>query len=654
MKLGIQLAGAVAIIIAATAAVRVVALQRAGQQGVPPAARPTIVRYPTPDAGVSSLGARAKAQRDTAGQFTVFYQFQFRDTVTESGITFLNHVVDDAARFHKPVHYDHGTGIAAADVDGDGREDVYFVNQLTGSQLWKNLGGGKFRDLTREAGVALADRVGVTASFADTDNDGDQDLFVTTVRGGNVLFENDGLGHFKNISKEAGVDYVGHSSGAVFFDYDNDGLLDIYVCNVGRYTTDVKGRGGAYEGLDDAFYGHLHHDRSESAILYKNVGRNRFRNVTQAAGLGNAGWSGDASVADVNGDGFPDLYALNMQGSGHLYESAGGKTFVNSTAKYFPRTPWGSMGIKFFDYDNNGLPDLLLTDMHSDMSEQSGPAREKLKARVLMPEDMLGDKKERFVFGNAFFANRGKGRFEEISDRVGAENYWPWGPSVGDMNADGWQDVFIASSMNFPYRYGINSLLLNNRGEKFLDSEFLLGIEPRKGGRTHTFWFDLDCSTDDANQLRRWPNAAQDMCKGQYGKFTIMAPLGTRSSVIFDLNQDGALDIVTNEFNSAPQVLVSDLAQKRRINWLKVTLAGTVSNRNGLGATVRVLAGGRVLTQWNDGKSGYLSQSVLPLYFGLGDLTKVDRVEVDWPSGRKQVVTAGLTPNSTLRVTEVR
>ena len=88
--------------------------------------------------------------------------------------------------------------------------------------------------------------------------------------------------------------------------------------------------------------------------------------------------------------------------------------------------------------------------------------------------------------------------------------------------------------------------------------------------------------------------------------------------------------------------------------WLKVALAGTVSNRNGLGATVRVVAGGRVFTQWNDGKSGYLSQSVLPLYFGLGDLTKVDRVEVDWPSGRKQVVTAGLSANSTLRVTEVR
>jgi enediyne biosynthesis protein E4 len=108
---------------------------------------------------------------------------------------------------------------------------------------------------------------------------------------------------------------------------------------------------------------------------------------------------------------------------------------------------------------------------------------------------------------------------------------------------------------------------------------------------------------------------------------------------------------VTNDFNTEPQVLISDLAQRRQIHWLKVVLNGTVSNRNGLGATVRVRAGGQVYTKYNDGKSGYLSQSVLPLYFGLGDAAKIDRVEVDWPSGRHQVVT-DLQVNETLPVTE--
>jgi hypothetical protein len=123
---------------------------------------------------------------------------------------------------------------------------------------------------------------------------------------------------------------------------------------------------------------------------------------------------------------------------------------------------------------------------------------------------------------------------------------------------------------------------------------------------------------------------------------------------MLDLEGDGDLDIVTNELNDRPMVLVSDLAERRRIHWLSVVLVGTASNRNGLGAVVRVRAGGRTFTRSCDGKSGYLSQSVLPLYFGLGKADRVDSVEVAWPSGRKQVVTEGLRADETLRVTEKR
>jgi hypothetical protein len=612
--------------------------------GAAMAAQSPQVRFPDPDIGVTTLNARARAQRASVDRFKVVYDFQFTDRVKESGITFVHRVVDDAGIAYKPVHYDHGNGIAVADVDGDGLPDIYFTNQIGGNQLWKNLGGGRFADITKDAGVALADRISVTASFADVDNDGDEDLFVTTVRGGNVLFENDGHGRFHDVSKAAGVDYVGHSSGAVFFDYDNDGLLDLYVCNVGHYTSDERGRGGAFVGLADGFDGHLHADRSEAPILYKNLGGLRFRDVTKAMGLGDAGWSGDASVADLNDDGFPDLYTLNMQGSNHYFQNQGGKAFVDRTPQVFPRTPWGAMGIKFFDYDNDGRPDLLVTDMHSDMSLTVGPEREKLKSRMAWTTEYLQGDGTTFIFGNAFFHNTGGSKMEEISDRVGLENYWPWGPSVGDLNADGWQDVFIASSMDYPHRYGINSLLLNNRGETFLDSEFILGIEPRRGGRTHTPWFDVDCSL---------PASATVLpCKGRSGKITVMAPLGTRSSVMFDIDQDGDLDLVTNDFNSEPQVLVSNLAQRRSVHWLGVALTGTASNRDALGARVRVTVGGRVLTQWHDGKSGYLSQSALPLYFGLGEATSVQSVEIVWPSGRTQVLISGLTPNATLRVTE--
>src|SRR5580692_3463121 len=351
------------------------------------------VRYPDPDIGIDSLAARAKTQEQTASEFKVFCQFHFTDRIKESGITFVNHVVDDATIDYKPVHYDHGSGIAVADVDNDGLYDIYFVNQVGGNELWKNLGGGKFQNITQEAGVALSGRISVAAAFADIDNDGDQDLFVTTVRGGNALFENDGQGHFKDITQEAGLSLVAHSSGAFFFDYDNDGLVDLLVCNVGKYTTDQRGPDGEYVGIQGAFSGHLYPERYEYPVLYKNLGHNRFKDVTAEVGLRPHGWCGEASFADLRGSGRPGIFFLNMQGHSHYYENVGGQTFIEKTNEYFPKTPWGAMGLKFFDFDNDGRMDLFIADMHSDMSQEPGPENEKLKSDVTWDENYIQGKK---------------------------------------------------------------------------------------------------------------------------------------------------------------------------------------------------------------------------------------------------------------------
>ena len=181
--------------------------------------------------------------------------------------------------------YDRGNGLAIADVDGDGRYDIYFVTQLGSNELWRNQGDGRFENITATAGVAVEQRISVTASFADTDNDGNADLFVSTVRGGNLLFENDGTGKFTDISKTAGVDYVGHSSGAVFFDYNRDGLLNLFVTNVGVYTKNEIGPDGAYRGMQDAFSGHLKPNRTEVSNLYRNLGENRFEEVSYGVEL---------------------------------------------------------------------------------------------------------------------------------------------------------------------------------------------------------------------------------------------------------------------------------------------------------------------------------------------------------------------------------
>jgi hypothetical protein len=622
--------------------------------GVASSQEPQILAEPPEILDPPWLESRRQAQLATIDQFEVFCHFNFSDQVAQSGIRFLNKVVDDSGKYWQPVHYDHGNGVGIGDVDGDGLYDLYFVNQVGSNQLWKNKGDGTFKDITTAAGVGLADLIGVTASFVDIDNDGDPDLYVTTVREGNHLFENDGKGHFKDISKSSGLDYKGYSSGAIFFDFDRDGLLDLFLANVGIYTSDTLlssshyAPGGAreeydyYVGLNDAFSGHLFPKRFERSLLFRNLGNNRFDDVTSEVKLEDTGWTGDATPIDANEDGWIDLYVLNMQGNDQYYENVQGQYFIKKSREVFPKTPWGSMGVKVFDYNNDGHMDLYVTDMHSDMSENIGPEREKLKADVKHDEEFLlsgGNS----IFGNAFYRSSGDGRFEEVSDQIGAENYWPWGLSVGDLNADGYEDVFITSSMNSPWRYGINSLLLNNRGAGFLDSEFILGVEPRLGGRTAQPWFELDCAGDDQHHR---------LCKDREGRFVVWGALGSRSSAIFDLDKDGDLDIVTNDFNSEPMVLISDLSARKDIHFLKVRLSGTQSNRGGLGAMVVVKAGGQTYTKVYDGKSGYLSQSLYPLYFGLDGATTVEQLEVRWPSGRIQTVPGPIEVNALIEVKE--
>jgi enediyne biosynthesis protein E4 len=230
-----------------------------------------------------------------------------------------------------------------------------------------------------------------------------------------------------------------------------------------------------------------------------------------------------------------------------------------------------------------------------------------------------------------------------MSDKLGAETYWPWGISAGDLNADGFEDAFVSAGMGYPFRYAVNSLLLNDAGQKFVDAESVLGIEPRAGRHIEKNYFILNCSGEDKNHL---------LCEGRTGRTPIKGAISTRSAAVFDLDDDGDLDIVTAEFNDRPQVLLSNLAEKRSIHFVKIRLQGKKSNRDGLGATVKVVAGGQSFSRLHDGKSGYLSQSSLPLYFGLGAAIKIDRIEVFWPSGKKQLLSEASSINKLVTIQE--
>jgi enediyne biosynthesis protein E4 len=209
------------------------------------------------------------------------------------------------------------------------------------------------------------------------------------------------------------------------------------------------------------------------------------------------------------------------------------------------------------------------------------------------------------------------------------------------VNADGYEDVLVTAGMGYPLRYAINSLLLNENGQRFVDSEWVLGVEPRP--RLEKEFFTLDCSGEDKKN---------PLCQGKTGLVTVMGSTSSRSAALIDLDDDGDLDIVLNEWSDHPRVLLSNLTEKKPIHYVKIKLSATVKvhlqieNQNPISKVVS--------SHYHDGKSGYLSQSSVPLYFGLSGAKQIDRIEVIWPSGKKQILTENIPLNTLLTITEER
>ncbi|HKI33617.1 MAG TPA: CRTAC1 family protein [Gemmataceae bacterium] len=550
----------------------------------------------------------------------------FRERARESGITFrMNFIPGEQGEKFKTNLYDHGCGVVIGDYNGDGHDDIYFLNQMGSNALYRNNGDGTFTDVTAEAGVALGDRICVGATFGDYLNEGRQSLFVTSTRGGNVLFHNRGDGTFEDVTKAAGLTHVGHSQTAVFFDYDGDGFLDLFVTNTAKWTLDVDKVDGRF------FPGNLGLAEMSTCpieynILYHNNRDGTFSDVTEKAGLKGKGWSGDVAVFDYNDDGRPDLLVTNMFGRSQLYRNNGDGTFTDVSQDVLKRTSWGAAGCKVFDFNNDGLLDLYITDMHSDMwlppnvdpNTQGGRMSfTKKYPRVTGARGERDDEQEkRFVdmfkirydevlFGNTFFKKLPSGRFEEMSDKAGLETWWPWGIATGDFDNDGWEDVFVPSGMGYPYAYWPNALLMNNGNETFTDRASSLGIEPPRGGR---FLKEKIGATD--------------------------APRSSRCAAVADFNGDGRLDLVVNNFNDRAFYFRNYFPPK---NWVAYRLEGngTKTNRDAIGALVRLHIGDEVMVRQVHSAGGYLSQSSKTLHFGLGERAKIDRAEVRWPGSTR-------------------
>jgi hypothetical protein len=556
----------------------------------------------------------------------------FQDRAREAGITFrMAFLPNEQGEKFRINLYDHGCGVAVGDFDGDGRDDIYFVNQLGPNALYRNNGDGTFTDVTRQAGVGLGDRICVAATFADYDNDGLQDLYVTSTRGGNVLFKNLGGGKYKDVTREAGLTCIAHSQTAVFFDYDNDGYLDLFVTNTAKWTNTYDEAAKYYRGADGLWS--LAGSPKEQNILYHNNRDGTFTDVTAKAGLQGKGWGGDVAVFDYNDDGYLDLFVTNMFGASQLYRNNGDGTFTDVTRQTLGKTSWGAIGSKVFDFDNDGRLDLLVVDMHSDMwlpsesgtsmletarkgakrkyryvtgpglEEKDYPGLANLEARIA---DGFGIRYDEVVFGNTLFHNLGGGKFDEVSDRAGVETFWPWGIAIGDFNNDGLEDIYLPSGMGYPFFYWPSALLMNQGDGTFVDQAEAEGIEP--------------------------PRAGINLEKDIGGK---SAPRSSRCAAVADFDGDGRLEIISNNFNDAPYYFKNEFPPK---NYIAFRLRGTRSNRDAIGALVTLHAGKDILVRQVHGAGGYLSQSSKTIHYGLGDRPTVDRVEIRWPSGRRQTI----------------
>ncbi len=539
----------------------------------------------------------------------------FEETAERAGIAAAHQAFLPNAPKNVPIPGEHmPPGAAVLDFDGDGREDL-FVPGGHGNHLYRNLGNGRFEDVAKKAGVGGQEGEGIGALAFDYDNDGATDLYVTYLSRPNLLYHNRGDGTFEEVGRKAGVALNDYSTSAAAIDYDRDGRPDLYVLVYGP-----PGK-GPNVAANNAPPNHLFH----------NNGDGTFTDVSKKSRTAHTGWALAVQSADLDGDGWPDLYVANDFGINAYLHNNGDGTFTDLAGRAKVRDAGFGMGVAVDDYDGDGRLDFYV-------SNYSFPLNWFLRdRRYPMPEfpywlgrPFVWRRLKAMTRGSSLFRAGPDGRFERTSDLADVwDTSWSWGAVFIDADLDGRPDLFV-----------VNGMVTGRKAtEREIDFWNLMSYDYKK--------FEKGTSTTDFGEDSLWGRPPKRFYRNLDGRrFAELAAVtglesdaNQRGLVVLDANGDGAPDLFATGFLSRPSLWINRNPSRARS--LAIQLQGLPAaktryrtTRDALGAVVTVEAGGIRRSQVVSAGYSFLSSGSKRLFFGLGDRTKADRVTIRWPSGK--------------------